>query len=229
MERWGDVFSPRQALAMTTLARLVREAVTHFSEQIPKSPGSTGDLAEALATCLGIVVGRQGDMQSSLVTWTAGGEFVGHTFVRQALGMVWDFAEPVPWVSASGNWAGAIDWVSRVIEHESSDGAQVGHVESASATAHPLPDDAAAAFRHRSALLRRRTLCFTSLISLFWMRRTLADVHPNLFHDEGVPKEAEIVVDRPHRLSRSTKDIVFYERELTHAFAEAGGFFRQRA
>ena len=45
-----------------------------------------------------------------------------------------------------------------------------------------------------------------------WLRRTLADVHPALFRDGGVPKDAEIVVDRPHQLSQSTKDIVFYER-----------------
>ena len=52
------------------------------------------------------------------------------------------------------------------------------------------------------------------------MRRTLADVHPSLFREGGVPKDAEIVVDRPHQLSKSTKDIAFYERELTKAFAE---------
>ncbi len=52
------------------------------------------------------------------------------------------------------------------------------------------------------------------------MRHTLADVHPALFREGGVPKDAEIVVDRPHQLSKSTKDIAFYERELTKAFAE---------
>jgi hypothetical protein len=35
-----------------------------------------------------------------------------------------------------------------------------------------------------------------------------------------VPKDEEIVVDRPHYLSQSKKDVVFYERELTRAFAE---------
>ena len=36
-----------------------------------------------------------------------------------------------------------------------------------------------------------------------------------------VPKEAEIVVDRKHKRSASKKDIVFYERELAKAFADA--------
>ena len=36
----------------------------------------------------------------------------------------------------------------------------------------------------------------------------------------SVPKDSEIVVDRPHELSNSTHDIAYYERELTKAFAE---------
>lgn len=35
-----------------------------------------------------------------------------------------------------------------------------------------------------------------------------------------MPKDAKIVVDRPHELSHSIKDIAFYERELTKAFGE---------
>src|SRR5207247_1356293 len=44
--------------------------------------------------------------------------------------------------------------------------------------------------------------------------------HPALLKDAQVPKDEEIVVDRPHELSKSTKDIAFYERELTRAFSE---------
>jgi putative DNA methylase len=49
----------------------------------------------------------------------------------------------------------------------------------------------------------------------------LAGLHPSLFRDTAVPKDAEIVVDRPHQLSRSNKDIAFYERQLQKAFAES--------
>ena len=45
-------------------------------------------------------------------------------------------------------------------------------------------------------------------------------MHPELFKLAVVPKDEEIVVDRPHELSNSTHDIAFYERELTKAFAE---------
>ena len=47
--------------------------------------------------------------------------FVAHTFGRQALPMVWDFAECVPFADASeGSDGGAIEWVAGVAERLSS-------------------------------------------------------------------------------------------------------------
>src|SRR5205085_9971663 len=53
-----------------------------------------------------------------------------------------------------------------------------------------------------------------------WLRRSLTNVHMDLLKSSTVPKVAEIVVDRPHELSNSTKDVLFYERELSRAFTE---------
>ncbi|MBM3746698.1 MAG: hypothetical protein FJW34_12960 [Acidobacteria bacterium] len=54
-----------------------------------------------------------------------------------------------------------------------------------------------------------------------WLRRSIGQLHPDLFRGAVVPKDEEIVVDRPHELSNSTHDVAYYERELTRAFAEA--------
>jgi hypothetical protein len=83
-----------------------------------------------------------------------------------------------------------------------------------------LPDDSAAAFVTDPPYYDAVPYAYLSDFFYVWMRRTLADVHPALFRASGVPKDGEIVVDRPHQLSTSTKDITFYERELTKAFAE---------
>ncbi len=53
-----------------------------------------------------------------------------------------------------------------------------------------------------------------------WLRRSLGPAFPLLFTEDRTPKGEEIVVDRPHELSTSTKDIAFYECQLTKAFAE---------
>ncbi len=218
MERWGDLFSPRQALALTTLARLVREAAAECARGEAIGPATR--LADSVATCLALVFGRQADYLSSLAIWSSSGEFVAHTFGRQAIPIVWEFPECQPFTDSSGNYEGAIDWVARVIQANITVGRTPGHVEQASAAAHPLPDDAAAALVTDPPYYDAVPYAYLSDFFYVWMRRTLPTVHPALFRAPGVPKEAEIVVDRPHQLSRSTKDIAFYERELTRAFAE---------
>jgi adenine-specific DNA methylase len=214
MACWGDLFAPRQALALATLARLVRES----RDQLRREHEAV--LADAVGTCLGLVVGRQSDFQSSLVTWTAGGEFAGHTFVRQALGMVWDFCETNLWADASGNWDGATDWVARVVAQEAAAHSSEGHVEQASATQHPLPDDSAVAIVTDPPYYDAVPYAYLSDFFFVWQKRILNDTHPNLSREDCVPKDAEIVVDRPHQLSKSNKGIAFYECELQKAFAE---------
>jgi hypothetical protein len=216
MERWGDLFTPRQALALTTLARLVREVRERFTQSRAFDPG----LVEAVQTVLGLAVSRMGDIASAHCRWENTKTQVRSTFARQAIGMVWDFGEPAIFTDAAGNYAVTLGTMLRVIEEEAKSHSLLGHIEQASATNHPLPDDAAAALVTDPPYYDAVPYAYLSDFFYVWMRRTLADVHPSLFREGGVPKDAEIVVDRPHQLSKSTKGIAFYERELTRAFAE---------
>ena len=87
MQEWGDLYSPRQALALTTFGRLVREA----------SIDSESDLGLAVRTCFALAVDRLADFNAALcVLNSVGGRGVVHVFGRQALPMVWDFMETNP-------------------------------------------------------------------------------------------------------------------------------------
>jgi putative DNA methylase len=216
MSSWGDLFTPRQALTLSTLAAAVRAA----GEAIARERGDSG-LAAAVETCLALAVDRQADSLSSLVTWTPGGEFQGHTMARQALPMVWDFAEVNPFCDSSGNWLGAIEWIRKVCEAGAIPWVSFGHAESASATRHPLPDDSVHAVITDPPYYDAVPYAYLSDFFYVWLRRSLANLHQDLLASSQVPKEAEIVVDRPHQRSASKKDIAFYECELAKAFADA--------
>jgi putative DNA methylase len=244
MERWGDLFSPRQALALVTLAQLVRGAGERMKRgerppgAISGPPFAAGrtsgraaedkdtdavdaELAEALMTCLAFALDKLADKLSTHTGWKSTAEYMGgHTFGRQAIGMVWDWCEANPFLEASGSWVAEIEWITGMTEHGAASVGHAGHAEQASATSHPLPNDAAAALVTDPPYYDAVPYAYLSDFFYVWMRRTLADVHPALFREGGVPKDAEIVVDRPHQLSKSTKNIAFYERELTSAFAE---------
>lgn len=213
MTTWGDMFTPRQHLALTTVARLVGRLASGQVSQEHTVP------CEVLGTLLALVVDRLADSLSSSVTWTPGGEFQGHTFARQALGFVSDFAEVNPWCSSSGNWMGAVEWVSKVCEASAMLPA-AGHIERASAVEHPLPSDAADALITDPPYYDAVPYSHLSDFFYVWLRRSIGACYPELFSARCVAKEAEIVVDRPHELSQSTHDIAFYERELARAFAE---------
>lgn len=135
--------------------------------------------------------------------------------------MVWDFSEVNALSQMTGGYAGALAWVIKVCEANVPTASHIGHIEQASATNHPLPDEAASAIVTDPPYYDAVPYAYLSDFFYVWMRRTLANSHASLFRDAGVPKDAEIVVDRPHKLSESTKGIVFYERELHKAFAES--------
>ncbi|MEI7911667.1 MAG: DUF1156 domain-containing protein [Verrucomicrobiota bacterium] len=84
LNTWEHFFTRRQALALTSIARLLNNA----GEKVKAKEGA--EFAAALQSCLAMVLGRQADALSASVTWTPGGEFQGHTFARQALAFVWD-------------------------------------------------------------------------------------------------------------------------------------------
>ena len=115
IDQWGKVFNDRQLLAHDTFARLVGDA----HSQMLRSD-TDPDYAKAVATYLGLVMDRLTDYNSTLTRWVSHGEFLGNTFSRQALPMVWDFAEVNPFSGATGDFRGALDWVAAVMDHCSS-------------------------------------------------------------------------------------------------------------
>lgn len=215
MECWGDLFSTRQALALTTFARLIgKDAPTTF--------GTTDSgLNGAVATILGIAVSRFADICNALCMWETTKTQVRHAFTRQAIGMLWDFAEPHVLADAAGNFSVTLDTMLEVLDRACRAAFTIGQVEQSSATRLPLPDHSVAAIITDPPYYDAVPYAYLSDFFYVWLRRALAKTHPSLFQDLGVPKDAEIVVDRPHQLSKSNKGISFYERELQAAFGEA--------
>ena len=138
--KWSYLFTPRQLISLVILMRLVRQ----LAESLPREI-SDAELRNAVVTCLALAVDRVSAQFSSLSWWQPKGEFVVGTFGRQALGIVWDFAEIKPVKGASGDLDGAIDWVVRVLEGTANGFGGTAAVEQATATEHPLPDDSVAA------------------------------------------------------------------------------------
>lgn len=171
LESWGDFFAPRQALVLSTFARLVRE--------VPLDNSGVEDIGfdVAVKTCLALGVTRLADRCSTLCRWdptpTASG--IINTFSRQAIPMMWDYAEGTPFEQKSGGWLPSLEWIALVVERESCLDAE-GNVRAGSAVAQPLPDDAANALITDPPYYDAVPYAYLSDFFYVWLRRILAGV-----------------------------------------------------
>jgi len=208
MLQWGDLFTARQKLALRIFASAVR--------RLQETEG------DAKCTAAAMFVGRCVDYWSSGVVWAQTGEFVAHTFGRQALPIVWDFAEAVPWSDSSGNLEGAVDWTARVVE--SWPGSPVGQVELADATQHPQLPGAATLWFTDPPYYDAVPYADLSDFFFVWLKR-VSPGHPLLcdpFDAKNplTPKRREAVQDETKRDDGRPKNRSWFEETMARAFAE---------
>jgi len=104
MTQHSDLFSDRQILALSTFSNLIGDLENQIQQDIKEnqtiykffSRKSITEYVNALITFLAFSLSRSSSMWSSLCWWQPSGEFISQVFARQALAMVWDFAETNP-------------------------------------------------------------------------------------------------------------------------------------
>lgn len=214
MLRWRDLFTPRQLLTITTLVRLVREAMPE-----DRTPNGFG---VAVRSCLALAVDRLCDYQNTGCSWNPSGSALPHLFTRQALPIIWDYGEANPLASSSGSWAGAVEHVVRGLRNahvtapDSAQGEHGADVGMASASHHPLPTDCAHILITDPPYYDAIPYADLSDFFYVWLRRMLAADHPELFKTALVPRENEAIVNPV-----AGKDRDYYRRIMTAALAEA--------
>ncbi len=209
--RFGDLFTPRQSLALITLNSLVKKAANDLS------------MAEARAvrTVLALSVGKVADLANSCCRWEPVAECPRQLFARQAIPIVWDFPEGVPIGESSGSWDVMIERFCQFVATSGSNWNQC-EPQLASATHHPLPDDSAAAFFTDPPYYDAVPYGDLSDFFYVWFRRALHDEHPSLFSTAVVKKDEEAIWN-PSRIYSKTgkpKDELFYESQMGRALAE---------
>ncbi|TFE80009.1 MULTISPECIES: DUF1156 domain-containing protein [Micrococcus] len=228
MTKHADLFTNRQLVALTTFSDLVAEAreqvlADALASGLPQgdrlTDGGSGAAAyaDAIATYLGMSVGRLSDYSSSISTWMPDpkNEGIRNTFARQAIPMTWDFAEVNPFSESSGNFGFMIRGIARVLdtftgkkfsEAVQADASERSYAGLLVATDPPYYDN----------------IGYSDLSDFFyvWLRRSLRDVHPDLFATMLVPKAEELVAN-PYRHAGKEGASKFFEEGFQRVFARA--------
>jgi putative DNA methylase len=112
LNTWGDLFNPRQALALITFADAARRAHTQML-----ACGYPQEFATAVATYLGLSLDMLAAFTNSLARWENTSEIIKNLFARQALPMLWDYAEANPLCDSSGSFSTGQEYYLKVLDH----------------------------------------------------------------------------------------------------------------
>jgi putative DNA methylase len=186
MTRHADLFTNRQLTALCTFSDLVSEA-----RALVIADGGEPAYADAVATYLAFAISKSANLGSTLTSWMSDRGAFRETFARQALAMVWDYAEANVFHMGGGGWEMCLGRVADVL-HQVAGGTLVGSVQQADvchlvspsiiiATDPPYYDNVG----------------YADLSDFFyvWLRRSLGSYYPALFSTLLTPKAEELVAD----------------------------------
>jgi putative DNA methylase len=223
LKEWGDLFTPRQLVALTTLSDLVQHAVDRcrqdalaggvIDDGVGLSAGGNGATAyaEAVGVYLALAVDKTSDYNSSLVAWSPTRDQAKTTFGRQALPMIWDYAEINTFAGAAGDIAISIEGICRSVSAASS---RPGIAEQADAQTQ--------AISHCKIISTDPpyydNIGYADLSDFFyvWLRKSLKPIFPNLYATLAVPKAQELVAT-PYRHGGGERAEAFFLSGMTQA------------
>ncbi len=225
IKEWGDLFTPRQLVTVTTFSDLVIEARERiYSDALaagmpgggePLAAGGTGATAysEAISVYLGCVLSRLASYNNSICHWNMKGGSVGQIFARHAIPMSWDYIEVHPLEKMSGNWGGGVDWVADVLNEfctaKSFGSAQQANASSQVISARKVVSTDPPYYDN---------IPYADLSDFFyvWLRRSLRHVFPEMFATVAVPKAEELVA-MTYRHGSKEKAEAFFLDGMTRA------------
>jgi putative DNA methylase len=223
---FADLFTARQLTTLATFSDLVTEAREHvLSDAIAKGlqegarleAGGVGATAyaDAVATYLGMSVSKLTAFHNTGARWRSDADKTAPSFGRQAIPMVWDYAETQPFAGAGGDWLGVIDGTTKVLD-------------GIPASPNGLATQASADNREFRGLAISTdppyydNIGYSDLSDFFyvWLRRSLQSIHLGLLSTLLVPKAEELVAN-PYRHGGSDGAHEFFEAGFHTVFRRA--------
>ncbi|WP_405805605.1 DUF1156 domain-containing protein [Streptomyces sp. NBC_00210] len=194
MRKHADLFTNRQLVGLTTFSDLVgdaREKVVRDARDAGMGEAEAAEYGKAVALYLGFLVSAVADDLSTICSWRSshGTGATRSTFARQALPMVWDFAESNPFAGAAGDLETAVVSIGRAIDALPATGS--GLAEQADARTVDLSANPVVA----TDPPYYDNIGYADLADFFyvWLRRSLGDIYPEVMSTILTPKEPELI------------------------------------
>lgn len=201
LKEWGDLFTPRQLVVLSTFSDLVQESISKAYVDAIASGVADGGMgldegglgaraySEAVGVYLSLLVNQVANHSSSICGWNSTNAQMRSVFARQAIPMVWDYAESNPFCNSSGSFNNLFE---RQIKGFSVLGVGIpGKSLQADATAQTLSNNKVVS----TDPPYYDNIGYADLSDFFytWLRKSLKTVFPSLYATLAVPKAEELV------------------------------------
>lgn len=224
LKTYGDLFTPRQLVALTTFSDLVQEAIEKCRQDalaagladdgVGLDAGGSGATAyaQAVGVYLGIALSRLTDICNALCRWETSKTQVRNLFGRQAIPMLWDFAENNVFAQAAGDYGTSLgNMVKALLELPAAGTAKAIHADAQTqlvSTAKVVSTDPP----------YYDNIGYADLSDFFyvWLRKSLKPIFPGLYATLAVPKAEELVAT-PYRHGNKDKAEAFFLDGMTRA------------
>lgn len=231
LAKYGDLFTPRQLVALTTFSDLVGEAITRCRDDALAAgmvddgqsldAGGTGATAyaQAVGVYLTFGINKMSDRGSSICGWDSSRDSLRNTFGRQAIPMTWDFAEANFIGGSAGSYENALDQGIRVLsEYLPAYGR--GAVSQSDAQTQNISRDKVIS----SDPPYYDNIGYADLSDFFyvWLRKSLRPIFPSLYATMAVPKAEELVATPYRHGGKEGAEAFFLDgmRKAIHQLAE---------
>ena len=219
LRTFGNLFTDRQLMALNTFSDLVHEVRGEIErdaiasglsdDQIPLHQRGTGAKAYAEAVSVYLVFGisKLTNLGSTTTSWMSDRGALRETFARQAIPMVWDYAEVNFFSNSGGNWSTHINKISMVVAGllanfpcsiSQVSASEVSYSPSTVISTDPPYYD---------------NIGYADLSDFFycWMKPLIGPVYPDLFGVLATPKSEELVATPYRHGGKKTADSFFLD------------------
>ncbi|HEY8905404.1 MAG TPA: DUF1156 domain-containing protein, partial [Rhodoferax sp.] len=221
---YGDLFTNRQLVALTTFSDLVSEAISCVKRDaitaglpdddfpLAKFGAGATAYAQAVGIYLAFAVSKVSNIGSTIATWMNDRGAFRETFARQAIPMTWDFAEANSFADAGGSFETAIDKGAMAIRDFPRNGK--GWAQQADASTQNISVNKVVS----TDPPYYDNIGYADLSDFFyvWLRKSLKPIFPDLYATLAVPKAEELVAT-PYRHSSKAEAEAFFLDGMTHA------------
>lgn len=214
---WHELFTNRQLKALTTLSDLILDALV----QIEKDGGSKA-YAQAIGVYLAFLIDKIADRGSNACSWDVTRDGIRNTFGRQAIPMVWDYAEGNMFSNSSGCFDNALNWIVKTIcllpaskngfVFQNNAQNDNGLRNISVSTDPPYYDN----------------IGYADLSDFFyiWLRQALKAIYPDIFRTMLVPKADELTA-MSHRFEGGKPEAhKFFENGMLQTFKQINTYVR---